>query len=206
MLEKKVVLFDWYNTLSKSVFFEGVGLPTEDYLKIEQALFQSPSAKSGLINSWMRGAENWRGVMGMVSRYSGLQFNYVSEAFVESCKRMHFVVDNLSEQMESLKQRGYGVCVATDNMDSFREFTVPALGMRKMFKHIFNSYDLRSLKRDRNVDGSSKFFGQVTRRIDCSLDKLTLVDDSVIPNFSDWSIRFIQVTKEGGLTQALAEI
>jgi FMN phosphatase YigB (HAD superfamily) len=57
-----------------------------------------------------------------------------------------------------LRASGTKVVLATDNMDSFTRWTVPALGLERHFDGILNSFDLGGLKEDRDAAGHSPFF------------------------------------------------
>ncbi|MGI8486271.1 MAG: hypothetical protein ACR2OU_18680 [Thermomicrobiales bacterium] len=71
---------------------------------------------------------------------------------------MRLVSEDVLPQFAMLGARGVCVRIATDNVDSFTRWTVPALGLDRHDDVILNSAELGVMKGDRRQDGSSEFF------------------------------------------------
>jgi len=119
---------------------------------------------------------------------SNLDRKNVFDEFVTGCRKMEYVSTEVLPLIKTIQNKGVKVFIATDNMDSFTRWTVPALRLNKIFDGILNSYDLKVMKSDADGHGNSLFFGR-----SLSLHKLrpgesTIIDDSedkdnIIKNF-----------------------
>lgn len=67
--------------------------------------------------------------------------------------------------------------VATDNMDTFTRWTVPALGLYDMFDDILCSHEIGCLKKDM-IGDRSRFFGPYLAKHDIGIGESVLIDDS----------------------------
>ena len=67
--------------------------------------------------------------------------------------------------------------IATDNVDVFVEYTVPALKLRRHFDDILCSSELKSLKTD-TADGKLLFFDDFLRKHNIKYEEAILLDDS----------------------------
>jgi len=138
MTKPKVIFIDWYKTLSNSLFWSG-------NQKYSDTFFNN---NRELINPWMRGEYTAEEVCKILSDKNNFDFEDVFESLQESCQKMIFVSDDILELIGKIRSQGIKVVVATDNMDTFLRFTVPALGLRDVFDDFLVSYELRVLKND----------------------------------------------------------
>ena len=151
----KVAFFDWFATLSSSVFWEQLKDPNHPHHNLADKLEFSMFTNLGhLINPWMRGEYTTEEVLTEVSIDSGIPYDIVMEEFIASCKTMTLVSEEIPILISQLRELGVRTIIATDNMDSFTRWTIPAMGLDTMFDDILNSYDLGALKGD--IDNNSR--------------------------------------------------
>lgn len=174
MKKKSIVFLDWNGTLCWSRFWESLrseGSPEYAWgQKIEQLLF---AKNQTLINDWMRGSISSEQVNAFLSQKLDVNPERLWKIFVKNCEQMKFD-DQLRRQIKQLKKYSY-VVLATDNMDCFSRFTVPALGLEKIFDRILNSFDLGYHKTENN----GETFLMCSRLFNVPLKNAFLVDDSV---------------------------
>lgn len=175
----KVVFFDWNKTLSNSLFWEQLGDSNhkrhEWNKNISTYLFQN---NKHLISDWMRGEIEDREIVNRIS----LQFNYSSETLLEdlvdSCRNMKFVSDDVIALVKKLRKKGTRCVIATDNMDTFRKYTVPALELEKHFDDILVSTDSGLFKFD--TKGTEiPFFDSYLKKYNLRYEDAVLIDDCV---------------------------
>jgi FMN phosphatase YigB (HAD superfamily) len=81
------------------------------------------------------------------------------------------------DTVRAIRRSGVLVALATDNMDTFTRWTVPALGLGTLFDAILDSASLGTLKDDL-TDGQSRFFGPWLSANGIAPAEAVLVDDS----------------------------
>ncbi len=175
----KTVFIDWNGTLSDSKFWGHLEDKTHPkhhiFEKIEDSLFGS---LKHLIKPWMRGEQTSEQIVHQIAKVADLNKEELISEFIESCKSMKLVSDRIFEITKQLQSQGVKVVVATDNMDSFTRWTIPALKLETMFDNILNSYDLGVLKGDFDDKGESLFFNWYLADHELSPTECVLIDDS----------------------------
>lgn len=150
MVTPKVIFFDWSKTLSNSLFWSQLrnnGHPHNQYISaIEHAIF---SENRQLINHWMRGEYSSEDVCRIIANRSNVPYEVVFEGLKESCTSMKLVSEEIPELIRRIKAKGIKAVIATDNMDTFSRFTIPALELTELFDDFLISYDLKLLKSER---------------------------------------------------------
>ena len=66
--------------------------------------------------------------------------------------------------------------IATDNYDVFDKWTVPALSLDNLFDDILNSYNLKALKPELEINDFSPFFSKYLK--DHNVNKALWLDDN----------------------------
>ena len=97
----------------------------------------------------------------------------------KSCRAMSFIHDNTLELIQDIRNKGIKVVLATDNMDVFESYTVPALDLQKYFDDILSSSTLRCLKADLDEADQLIFFQSWLSQQGLSIEEAVLIDDSV---------------------------
>lgn len=143
-----LILFDFYNVLSKSHFYTNLANNYSGQHKIiTQSLF-SPEAYP-LLSRWMRGDISYKDIHNKISPLVGLPASFLNKALIESVKQITLNTELLafSQKMRSL---GVRVAILTDNFDVFEEIYVPHANLDKKFDNIFSSASQKKLKLDNN--------------------------------------------------------
>lgn len=175
----KVVFFDWNKTLSHSLFWEQLRNPEHDryswYDNISTFLFRD---NKNLISDWMRGEIDDKEIVNRIS----LRFDYPSDVLLEdlidSCRNMKLVSDEVIVLVKKLRLKGVQCVIATDNMDTFRKYTIPALELEKYFDDILVSSDSGVFKFDAK-DEKIPFFDEYLKKRNLKYEDAVLIDDCI---------------------------
>ncbi len=176
----KCLFVDWHLTLSNSVFWEQFSDPAHPHYPLftfmQAALFSPAGAQTWGI-PWMRGQFTSEEVLTGVCRGADLDLAFALEELRRSCQQMRLVSDAIPDYIAGLRARGLRVVIATDNMDTFQRWTVPALGLRTLFDDILCSYELRALKEDADQHGQIRFFADYLQAHNIGPGESLLLDD-----------------------------
>lgn len=175
-----LILLDWYRTLSTSLFWEHWSVSPDPALRdaaarLAHALF---GTRNDLIDPWLRGQLSAEQVLERLAPTTAVDPALALRGLAEGCAGMHLLSPRILAQVERLRAHGVAVGIATDNMDTFTRWTVPALGLDRWFDPILNSAERGALKGDPLDDaGASPFFGPLLAGLgpDASV---FLIDDS----------------------------
>ncbi len=207
MMEKrrKIICFDWNFTLCNDLFFGQIDPGSEQFLRLEKALFKSEDSAK-IMADWMRGRIDYKEVLKGVAQRAEIDPRQVEEMFIVGCKRMRFALPDMPEIVSRLRETNQ-VYVATDNMDSFTLFTAPSLRLYEIFDGVLNSADKGVLKGDFSADGKSLFFGEFLKERGCAPADLTLIDDAQ-PNepMASYRINYVKIEPKTGLRAALSSL
>jgi FMN phosphatase YigB (HAD superfamily) len=206
-MKPAVVFLDWDGTVCGSKFW---GHWAEGSHRAEaSALIQSRffQASPDIVAEWMRGARDAENVVAEIARRTGLAAADLHTGLRESCERMQLLDDGILTTVAGLRKSNIKVVIATDNMDTFRRWTAPALALESHFDGILDSYSLRALKRDKDNSGNSKFFAPYLAQNNIDPAATVLVDDGAHNAVvADFGIRYIQVTPQLPALRVLSSI
>ena len=185
--------------------FRNSGLTGERCTLLFRSVF---AARMQLLTSWMRGELCAEEVVRFIASEIGADSDELFAGLVESCRRMTFVSDELPELIRRLRETGTKVVIATDNMDTFTRWTIPALGLGDLFDDILDSHSLRALKQDSTPEGESAFFGRYMAKEGLSPEECLLVDDSMqtVAAVEGFGINVLKVKKGQNLVKALSAL
>lgn len=211
MTEKAAcICIDWYNTASSDKYFQHL------FDSDKQADLQLASTlqntlfgdMASYINPWMRGQYTSEEIMTTLASRSHLPYEIVMDEFVTSCRSMLFTFPELPFYVQQLRDRGYKVAIATDNMDSFYRWTSPALGLPQLFDHILISHRLHALKGDFHLSGDSLFFGEFLAKNHLSPHQITLFDDSPDPGdrLTAYGIKYRRISSPTDFRRQLSHL
>jgi FMN phosphatase YigB (HAD superfamily) len=172
----RVVFVDWYKTLSTSLFWQrgpGCLLSATDSARVHDYVF----SREELLRRWMLGALAAEDVCALAADGLGLTAPDLLADLEHSCRRMEFHDPAAVDAVQAIRRRGIRVALATDNMDAFTRWTVPALQLRSLFDGVLDSASLGTLKADL-IDGQSRFFEPWLSDHGNTPSEAVLVDDS----------------------------
>ena len=173
----KVVFIDWNKTLSHSLFWSHMakkGHPyNQHFNKIIQYLFIKNKA---LIDLWMRGEYTSEDISKIISKAIKLDKEIVLQELAISCKNMSFVSPKIPRLIESIQRKGIKAVIATDNMDTFRRYTIPGMNLTNIFDDFLISFDLKCLKGDFKRK-KLLFFDNYLKNNNLSFSDVILLDD-----------------------------
>lgn len=200
-MKKKVIFIDWNKTLSYSLFWEHLqdsSHPNHHQLPvIEKWLFVD---NRDAINPWMRGELSVEDIVGKMSRDTNIDHDILLSELQRSCEEMRYCIDNLENIVEQIRANGIKVVIATDNMDTFSRFTVPAMRLDAIFDGILNSYTIGHLKDDEQPDNSIQFFDEYLAKHGWGYTDAILLDDSPDKNGKYRRLGFERVLIDSPMT------
>lgn len=145
--EIKAVFFDFSKVLSRGRFYSGLGkVDPERYERLQTEIFAPPST---LCDRWMRHELTRHDINRHLSRKLNIPETELNRYLLDSVQHLPLDQDLIGWANE-LKQKGQSIAIVTDNMDTFSAYTVPSLGLDKIFPVIVSSADHRILKKDQN--------------------------------------------------------
>jgi FMN phosphatase YigB (HAD superfamily) len=200
----EALFIDWYMTLSTSQFWErrpGSRLTPTDLARVEHYVFNQP----GLVREWMLGSIASEEVCERAANGLDLRPKDVLADLAESCRTMALYDPSVIETLRSLGGRGIRVVLATDNMDTFARWTVPALHLDAIFDEILTSASRGALKAD-VVRGQSAFFEPWLSDHGMKPSETVLVDDCAVPAVEAIGMEVRVVDHPSKLAEVLAEL
>jgi len=175
----KIIFFDWNKTLSNNIFWQQLG--EEDnrlygkLLDIEKVLFDQ---KYDLINKWMLGKIGGEDICEFVGKKTKINKEVLFEELIISCQKMTYVNEQVESLLKKLKNKGFRLVIATDNMDVFSRFTAPVINSNFLFDKIINSSEVGCFKYD-CIGDKLPFFDNYLKSNKLKYDQVVLIDDSI---------------------------
>ena len=173
----KVVFLDWFKTLSDSLFWEkwaNNSKYSKDLLKIQAYMFSNGNT---IVKDWMRGQLDAETAVRKISRNTLVPYQTIMDELIASAEAMNFKDTHVVDNIKILRESGLKVVIATDNMDTFIRWTVPAMGLEPMFDGIIDSYSKKALKTDFS-GGDNLFFKEYLEKTNLKPGESILIDDS----------------------------
>lgn len=196
----KIIFFDWNNTLSNSLFWEqlkDVNHPRYSWYNLINKFLFLENKK--LIEKWMVGKISHEDVSSKVANYIIIHLKekgqkhsvdsklkkeitkIIDSDLEESCRKMRFVSEEITELLEKLRRMGKKCVIATDNMDTFIKYTKPSMELEKYFDDFLVSSELNTFKFDiiESPEGCLPFFDRYLKAQKVKYDEVVLIDDCV---------------------------
>lgn len=176
----RAIFIDWFGTLSLTNFWghlERSKKQTDrDHFKLwADTVFVSHKDK---IVPWMKGKYTTEDILSMAAKETQTNFDILLKEFIIGCEKMMYSSPNIPNLVKNLRNKQITVCIATDNMDSFTRWTVPAMKLDFHFDEILNSFYLKVLKHELDGNGQTLFFQDFfSRHKDIRPENCILIDD-----------------------------
>lgn len=168
----KTVIFDFDGVLCRDYFYTNL---KTSYPEVSDFINTKIFIKGGDVpNKWMQGELTTDDVNKIISNNTGIDFDELSNLFIESVNAMR--VDNrLLNLAKTVLSRGGKVALVTNNMDVFNTITIKNYNLDKIFPVIINSSDYGIMKHD---DGGRLFDIAMEKLDESNYDDALLIDDS----------------------------
>ena len=203
----RVIFVDWDGTLSNSRFWKRWSKEPEHQLKynlIQKVLFQNVN---DLVQNWMLGFYPTASVVSYLADNTGLSYEELIKELHYSSEHMEFIDKNAINKIQSIRKQGTKVVIATDNMDTFRHWTMPALSIDDLFDGVLISDTRGAFKSQADDIGTSLFFHHYLTQNNIKPGETVLIDNSisnkVVENFG---IDFLHVTPQNSLADHLSSL
>ena len=198
----KVVLVDWYGTLSISRFFEHWGAPDHP----RRGLFDSlqawwfDAASQPFLDEWLTGARTCDDFVGAMADHLDLPPGEVEAELLEGFRHWSLLEPETRPLLAALREAGVKVVLATENVDACIRWALPALGLEGSFDAVLSSHELRALKHQTGASGRSRFFGDYLEAERVAPGESVLIDDSahLRPVVESFGIGFLHAPKGTG--------
>ncbi len=175
----KIIFIDWHSTLSRSLFWDQLKTITHRYHSYHDQILQTIfHVDPNLITDWMLGKHTTEDVCKFISLHVKLPSKIIQNELIMSCQMMHFVDKQIPKLVAKIRRKGIRVVIATDNMDTFRRFTLPALHLDKCFDDFLISSELGVFKYT-FVDDKIPFFDPYLQEHNVTYADVVLLDDSL---------------------------
>ena len=177
----QVVFIDWNKTLSYSRFWQQLEDESHPYFEQGKKIFAFLfGERRVLLVPWMRGAIQTNQILDEISGATGVPLSVIRDELVESCMKMQFVFPDLPELILRIQKSGTKCVVATDNMDTFRRYTIDSMRMHNIFDDFLLSNELGVLKFDRNPQEEGiPFFDCYLKKNGLEYQDVVLIDDCI---------------------------
>ncbi|MCI0714224.1 MAG: hypothetical protein L0154_28975 [Chloroflexi bacterium] len=204
----KTVFIDWYQTLSTSTFWSHLENPAY----IHHALFEPLrrtliEEQNAVFEDWLVGRINSEQVMAIVSERTGIPYGLIWDEFIAGFDHQCLVSEEIYGLVQTLRAHSIRVVIATDNMDCFNRWCVPALALDKHFDDILNSFYVGHLKKE-FAGGKALFFHQYLVHHSIGPGESIIFDDSpnVRPATAIAGIEYRQIEPGVGLVSELQRL
>lgn len=171
---KKHLLIDWSKTLSHSLFWDNSN--SIESTSARRWLFEN---NTNLVSPWMKGKYSAEQICNLIATDTALDPKKLVNELIASCQRMTLCSQEIYPLIAKIKKRNYSVVIATDNMDTFTRFTIPALKLANYFDDFLVSAELKILKETLSRDNEPLFFTKYIKKNRCDFHDLILLDDSI---------------------------
>lgn len=176
-----IIFIDWFKTLSFSQFWEtqpadgNQVLSATDIDSICTWLFKDNPT---IVSEWMKGRFSAEEVCSHISAAVQLPYDRVFKSLQDSCEAMTLCHPSVGTLLASIRSKGVKLVVATDNMDTFRRFTIPALSLEGMFDDFLISSETGYLKYE-STPSSIPFFDRYLSTHNARYEDVVLFDDAI---------------------------
>ena len=164
---KKSLFIDFDGTICFDRFWASA--PSLIKTWINQNIFQNET----LVHDWMKGYKTSEEINKYISNSTKYEYSKLWEIFVKKCREMT-IEQGILAKIKSLS-KSYTTILITDNMDSFRRFTLPSLKLNRYFDQIEVSTDYNSLKTDKIGE---TLFEKIADKYKINLKDAILIDNS----------------------------
>lgn len=198
------IFLDWDGTLCHDKFWQQWQSDQNyaTFLAEKDKLF----AQKDFIQNWMRGNETAESISQKLASATNLSASHILQGLRQSCETMALTNPALPHIITQLRATGMHVVIATDNMDTFVRWTMPALHLRNLFDDILDSYTLTFLKNDMTA-GKPQFFRDYLDKHATSPSHTVLVDDSLSSQILEQTgMHFSHVTSDQPAIKILSEL
>ena len=176
MFNSKVIFIDWYKTLCSQMFIDDTFI--NDSIVLSQFKEQLFDVNKDLLHSWVRGHCCASDVVDYIFPNMENKKEFL-DTLSSNCKQVKFDDNRYISVVSNLKNAGYRVVLATDNMDLFYDNTISNLKLDVLFDDIISSHKLHSMKRD-VVDNKLPFFENYLLLQNLTYSDVVLIDDNLL--------------------------
>jgi FMN phosphatase YigB (HAD superfamily) len=163
---------------SKSGYYVGIRKKNQKtYDNIQRFLGNTDcgwDANRFLLKAWMNGEITYKELNRMIAYKFDCDPDYLDKELLKSAEELEMNW-TLIELYQKYRKNGIKVVITTDNMDIFSLGTIPANKLDLYFDKIYNSFDLKILKRDNNFG----LYKKIAEENELKLEEVLIVDDTV---------------------------
>ncbi|MFW5702746.1 MAG: HAD family hydrolase [Candidatus Dojkabacteria bacterium] len=173
-LEKiKLIIWDWYNTLSKTHLYQDLKYSSPAAYEQVQKFFQEGDKRLAL---WMRGELSYKQIHAHFSGITGLDRS-VFDNSLSAMSGKYDVDERILPYIRKVKGIGIKQVIATDNFDIWDEFFLPQYSqyISELFDGNYNSAKFRIMK----ADEGGKLLKTIMEEFKVLPTQTLLIDDNI---------------------------
>ncbi len=166
----KLVIWDWYKTLSEAHLYNDLEETHPGAYEIIQNFFINQNEK---INKWLKGDLTYKEIHQEFSKLTGLD----TQVFDDSLKNLTGDIDErILKYIKKFQEKGIRQVIATDNFDVWDEFFLPQYSnyLSQYFVKTYNSAKFRLLKAEDNM----RFIKHIIDDQKTPIENTLLLDDN----------------------------
>lgn len=203
----KCIFFDWNKTLSFSLFWSQLSSSTHPLHSLHSQIIKYLFIDNKhLINPWMRGEYSSEDISRLIGSALEADSKQIFSELKRSCENMEFSDPLLPSLISRIRAKGIKAVIATDNMDTFVRFTMPAMNLKSMFDDFLVSSELKCLKGDfsgKNI----KFFEKFLYHNKLKHSDTILLDDCIDTTgiYDENGLKIVEINSASKLVEVLSE-
>lgn len=172
---KKVIFFDWYETLSFSKQWGHLQSENPDLFNtIQYHIFEK---NQNITNAWMHGNIRFLTITYFLLEH-GISRDVTLNEFIRSLTFQQLATPEFIPMLKKLKEKGYQLIIATDHFDIFGTYLYPYLKLNELFDGYICSAEEGFLKNDIDKNGNYPFFLNYLKKHKLSYKDCVLIDNS----------------------------
>jgi FMN phosphatase YigB (HAD superfamily) len=180
MSKYTTIFFDWNKTLSHSRFWQQWEDDTHLYhVHHQQIIITLFVHNKQKVAEWMRGQISTDEIIKMLALACDIPADIIMNGLRESCQSMKFAYPELLDDLRKLRKLGARCVIATDNMDTFRRWTISGMKLEDIFDDFLISAELDVMKFDNCANGKIPFFDNYLREHGITRNEVALIDDCI---------------------------
>lgn len=129
-----------------------------------------------LRDAWMRGKETAESICARLSEQSGIPPHVLLKQLENDCRGLH-LLPGAEEELRRIRSLGIRVILVTDNMDTFRRWTIPSQQLETVFDEIISSHEHAVRKHDVDERGEPALFARWLNTNGLKWSDAFLIDD-----------------------------
>lgn len=202
-LSKPILFVDFNGVISYRNFWHSLTDKNHNLHKYSEAIEKYLFVDNiTVVQDWMLGKYSSEQIHRLLADKLSVPYDELLEVFIADCEEID-ISQGIVERIDKLRPH-FKCILVTDNMDSFDRFTLKKSKLDDHFDEIYNSYNLKSAKKDNN----GELFVRLVAENGVDIEQCIFIDDSAknIQLFKDLGGIGVLATGENSVIQFLDKL